>query len=103
MRSGAFFGEVVYAADAEISCLFVSLYKTTEHSEWRQCIVLNGLQIASCAGPGGPSVEFLEAARREGMRFILNSRESTGDRLPGARIALDPAAWGASFQCKRVP
>ncbi len=27
--------------------------------------------------PGDPSVEFLEAARREGMRFVLSSREGT--------------------------
>ena len=27
--------------------------------------------------PGDPSVEFLEAARREGMHFVLSSREGT--------------------------
>ena len=44
--------------------------------------------------PGDPSVEFLEAARREGMSFILGSREGTaessgpgGDTRPRWRIS----------------
>ena len=34
--------------------------------------------------PGDPSVEFLEAARREGMRFILGSREGTAGLMAEA-------------------
>lgn len=34
--------------------------------------------------PGDPSVEFLEAARREGMRFVLGSREGTAGLMAEA-------------------
>src|ERR1035437_3176578 len=34
--------------------------------------------------PGDPSVEFLEAARREGMSFILGSREGTAGLMAQA-------------------
>jgi acetolactate synthase-1/2/3 large subunit len=34
--------------------------------------------------PGDPTVEFLEAARREGMRFVLGSREGTAGLMAEA-------------------